>query len=309
LHPTTLLGKEVRECLKSRPELAADVRLLSSDEEEIGTLTETGGAASLIARGTAGALEGVDLAFFCGDLGESRKLLESLPPAATAVLLSPDATLAEGLPVVAGVNPEAARRGRALLSPHPAAVLLAHLLHPLRALGLERAAATVIEPTSLGGDRAMDALLEQTRHILMMRGRASGGPFGGQLAFNILPARSQAGAVGGQLAAVLGGEVPVAVEQLQAAVFHGMTASVWVELENGREPEEVLEALAESPWIESAEEPDALGPIDAAAQPRVLVGEVRRDPARDGGLWIHAVMDNLTRGGALNAVEIAAAVL
>ena len=47
------------------------------------------------------------------------------------------------------------------------------------------------------------------------------------------------------------------------------------------------------------------GPVDAAAREEVVVGSVRPDAGAPGGYWIWAVMDNLTRGGALNAVEVA----
>jgi aspartate-semialdehyde dehydrogenase len=57
-----------------------------------------------------------------------------------------------------------------------------------------------------------------------------------------------------------------------------------------------------------SDKPRLLGPIDAAASDKVLFGTVRKDEAA-GGLWLWAVMDNLTRGGALNAIEIAEALL
>ena len=55
----------------------------------------------------------------------------------------------------------------------------------------------------------------------------------------------------------------------------------------------------------SAAAGDVPAPIDAAAQEEVLVGSVRADPDYPGGYWIWAVLDNLVRGGALNAVEVA----
>ncbi len=51
------------------------------------------------------------------------------------------------------------------------------------------------------------------------------------------------------------------------------------------------------------------GPIAAAGSNRVLLGPVAAADGRPGRYWLRAVMDNLTRGGAVNALEIAAAVL
>jgi aspartate-semialdehyde dehydrogenase len=67
----------------------------------------------------------------------------------------------------------------------------------------------------------------------------------------------------------------------------------------------IRKALAGNPHIETAEDPKHLGPIDSAASDKVLVGAIRKAP--DRGFWLWAVMDNLTRGGALNALEIAEA--
>ncbi len=64
-------------------------------------------------------------------------------------------------------------------------------------------------------------------------------------------------------------------------------------------------ALTASPFVEAAEDPRHLGPVDAAASDKVLLGATRKD---EDGIWIWAAMDNLTRGGAINALEIAAAV-
>jgi len=309
LEPTTLLGREVKETLEQHPELAAHLRLLTTREEEFGTLTEIAGAAALVTHATRDSMADLDLLLVCGELSASRPLLDTLPADAIVVLLSPDATLADGVPVVAGVNPQAQERGVVLLSPHPAAVLLAHLLHPLAGLGPRQAVATVIQPTSMYGDAGIDELLEQTRRILTMAGPPSGGPFGGQLAFNVLPGTMAGESVAGQAAATLGFQGPLAVEVLQGAVFHGMLVSLWVEVEGATDPGKLEDALLSSPWIERSDDPESLGPVAAAAKPRILLGSVRADAARPGGFWIRAVMDNLTRGGALNAIEVATALL
>jgi aspartate-semialdehyde dehydrogenase len=104
------------------------------------------------------------------------------------------------------------------------------------------------------------------------------------------------------------GKLPLAVHLLQGSVFHGFSALLHVHLRRELSADEVRQRLAASPLIELAP-PDAegeqpLGPIDVAARDEVMVGAVERDP--DGGTWIWAVMDNLTRGGASNAVAILA---
>lgn len=308
LHPSNLLGKELRETIEARRPDWADLRLLSSREDEIGTLTEIGGAAALVGRWEPESLRGVDVAFFCGAIEDNRPLLTALPPETLGVVLSFDATMEDGLPVVAGINTSSTGGNRVLLSPHPAVVLLAHLLHPLKSLSPLEVAATVIQPVSMRDEGGLEELFENTRQIVAMTRRTPTPVFGTQLAFNLLPSPLPADPVAAQLRPVLADAPPVALQLLQGAVFHSVSASVHVRLAGDPSPQAVRKALSASPILEVADKPRLLGPIDAAASDKVLFGTVRKDEAA-GGLWLWAVMDNLTRGGALNAIEIAEALL
>jgi aspartate-semialdehyde dehydrogenase len=310
LHPTNLLGKELRETLEARHRDWTDLRLMSTQEDEIGTLTEAAGAAALVSRYEPEKLKGVDVAFFCGPAEVNRPILAELPPATVGIVLSFDATPEDGLPVVAGVNSAAAQGRRTLVSPHPATVLLAHLLHPLKGFAPEEAVATLIQPASIRDEPGIEELFENTRQIVAMGARTPTPLFGTQLAFNLLPAAAPIEAIAGQLHAVLAAVppgMPVALQILQGSVFHAVSASLFLRCPSNPSLQAFRKALGENPVIEAADRPRLLGPVDAAASDRVIFGSLRKDET--GGFWIWAVMDNLTRGGALNAVEIAEAVL
>ena len=308
LHASGLLGKELRETIEARHPEWSDLRLLSSREDEIGTLTEVAGAAALVAAYEPESLHGVPVAFFCGAMADNRPLLAELPPETTAVVLSHDAAVEDGLPIVAGLNTAEARDRQVLVSPHPAAVLLAHLLHPLRGLTLAEVVATLVQPASVRDDAGLEELFEQTRQIVGMTRRTPTPVFGSQLAFNLLPAQAPAAPIAAQLQSLLPAAPAAALQILQGAVFHSISASLYVRLAGSPSLQALRKALAANPILEAAEKPRQLGPIDAAASGKVLYGAVRKDEA-GGGFWLWAVMDNLTRGGALNAVEIAEAVI
>jgi len=88
----------------------------------------------------------------------------------------------------------------------------------------------------------------------------------------------------------------------------GLTASGCAKPEPADAPA-LRERLARAPFVELADEPDTLGPVRSASRETVLVGAIEpASPAADA-FRIWAVMDHLTRGGALNALEIAEAVL
>jgi aspartate-semialdehyde dehydrogenase len=309
---TTLLGKEVRDTLVGKPGLWSEVRLLTTREDELGALSEVAGAATFVRRADADGLSGVDLVFCCGTDEEARQVLTELPESATAVVLATDlkdyAAIA-GQPIVSGVNFSRAQHGRVLLSPHPAVVLLAHLLHPLRGLGIEEAVATVIQPASMHGDPGIDELFEQTRQIVTMTQRRPSPIFGAQLAFNLLPTPASVQPLSAQLREVLAGDPPASLQLLQGGVFHSLAASVYVRFANRADAKSLRRTLGQHSHLELAKKPGHLGPVDAAAHEKILVGAVQEEPSTPGGFWLWAVMDNLTRGGALNAVEIAEEVL
>ena len=309
LHPSNLLGKELQQTIENRARQWQDIRLLSIREDEVGTLTEVAGAAALVARYEPESLQGVSTVYFCGPIAANRPVFDDLPSGTTGVILSPDATLDDGPPVVVGVNSEAARPGQVLVSPHPVVVMLAHLLHPLRDLGPASMVATAIQPASMFGDPGIEELFEQTREIVAMVQRRPTPIFGSQLSFNLLPTTSDALPLTETLQSVLGEQPPVALQVVQGGIFHSLSVSLYVRFSGSAGNvgiQAVRKALAAHPYLELADRPRHLGPIDAAASEKVIYGTARKDPL--GGFWIWAVMDNLTRGGALNAVEIVEAI-
>jgi aspartate-semialdehyde dehydrogenase len=303
-----LVAKELRDQLDRRPDLVGEQRLFTTVEEEVGTLTEAGGAAAMVQRFSAEALEGVDLVFFCGPVAANRPLLAAIPASARTILMSPDAAVADAPPLVAGVNLSAGPLPALAASPHAGTILLAHLLHPLLPLGLRRAEATLLQPASIFPAVALDQLFEQARSLLTFQPLAETTYWQRQLAFNLLATDGPADELLAQLETVLGGAREVTAQVVQAGVFHGFAASLHLALEPDPGVEAVREAYAHRPALRWADE-EPLGPTDAAAAPEVLLGHVRADCGRPGSYWLWSVMDNLTRGGALNAVAIAEAMV
>lgn len=306
LHPGGLVGKELREALENRIKEWREIRLLSTDPEEVGTLTEIMGAAALVNRYEPESLKDASTVYFCGPVEKNRPLFDDVASGATAVVLSPDAAPEDGTPVVAGVNTETARPGVRLVSPHPGLVLLAHVLAPLRSFQPVDLVATLIQPASTQGDPGIQELFEQTREIVAMIGRSPMPVYGAQLSFNLLPTASEGLPLSQVLQKILPETPPIPLQVLQGGIFHGLAASLYVRFGGSPNPKALRKALAANPHVEIAEDPGHLGPIDSANSDKVILGTVREDAA--GGFWFWAVMDNLTRGTALNAIEIAEAV-
>ncbi len=307
VHPMGLVGTEIRQTLARRHDLWRELRLLSTREDEIGKLTEIAGSAAMVTKLEKDDFDGIDVAFFCGGIQETRPLLADRPPAMTAVILSIDAAPDDGVPVVAAVNIDQARRSETLLCPHPAAVLLSHLVHPLRAFGPRRAVGTILEPASLEGKEALDEVFEQTRAILSFTPDQPREVFATQMAFNVIPGR-RGEHVAGHVAALVGGEIEVYVQLLRCGVFHSFGASVHLTLTEDPGEKAVREALAAHPLNDASPDPDLLGMIDATGHDEVLLGPVEAVAGLPGTYRIWAVMDNLTCGAAVNALHILEAV-
>ena len=101
-------------------------------------------------------------------------------------------------------------------------------------------------------------------------------------------------------------ELPISATTVRVPVLIGHAEAIWVELEDELTPEQAEALLAEAPSVRLV---DAPTPAASAQTDDVLVGRVRRDPAAENGLVLFLACDNLNKGAALNAVQIAERVL
>lgn len=308
VHPLSLVGKELLDRLEQFPDLSGGVRLFSLVEDEVGTVTEAAGAATFVHRLGAEELDGVDLTFFCGDGASDRPLFSLVPESGRGIVLSRGATAADALPAAIGLNEAAWSANRRLLVPSPAATLLARLAAALAPFDVRSLAATIVEPVSELGREGIDALFEETRALLNMTRPKGTRRFPAQLAFNLLPGRQPIGEIERQTALLLGAAAPrISAQALQGGLFHGVAASVLVELGGDAEAAAIRKALGKDPAFELGRRPEQLGPVAAAGTERIVVGEVSEAGARR--CWIWAVIDNLTTGGAIPALQLAQALV
>lgn len=310
IRPTGLLATELRESLDQHPELAHEIRLLSDLDDEIGTLAEVGGAAGIVGALDSEGLQRVDVAFVFGTPESYGAALDALPPGSTTIILSTDIAEHEidgrnAEPIIAGVNLQHARKSAPNLSPHPAVVALAHLLHPLRDFGIESVAATLLEPASSYGKGALDEMFAQARDLLNFQS-VKNEILPGQLAFNVLDAADDPSPLARQLRAALpettlSDETGVSLHLLRAGVFHSLGISLHLRLAEDPGDAAVREALGDHPFVALWDE-ETLGAVDVASRPEVVVG--RTEALGRGRYRIWATLDNITAGGVGNALAI-----
>jgi aspartate-semialdehyde dehydrogenase len=238
----------------------------------------------------------LDLCFF--SVGTSTSL-ELVPPAAaggvTCIDKSDAYRLAEGVPlVVAGVNDHALNSNPIVANPNCSAIQLACVLKPLHeAARLRRVRLATYQSMSGAGDAGIERLraLDAMEGDLAMDWELEDDEFSEELKLRAetrkildLP------------------DLPVHATCVRVPVLVGHGQAVWVETEDELTPDEARDALASAPHVSLAALPTAK---DAAGRDELLVGRVRRDPTAENGLCLWTVGDNLRKGAALNAVQIA----
>ncbi len=309
LNPETLLGRELKGALEGRRDLWSELDLLEPEVEDYARVSEVAGEAVLVQAADEETLARLDILFVCpGEAAVDRELAQRLDAAGTVITVSPRGDLVDGVPIVDGINLERARPGGRLVSPDAGAIALAHLLHPLLPLGLADAVAWVVQPASAGDQAGVDELLDQTRRMLAFDTEVPAEVFGRRLANNLYPAGAPAALVESVVRA-LGTELDLSVEVALAGVFHAVAVSVHARCAPETRLESARQAVADHPRVEIDAGAEPPGPVEAAGGQVLLAAEVRADPKRPGAFWLWGVADNLTFGGAANALAIAEALL
>jgi aspartate-semialdehyde dehydrogenase len=224
--------------------------------------------------------------------------------------------------VVAEVNPEAAADHRGIVAnPNCTTMVLMMVLAPIhRAVGLERVVVSTYQAVSGTGQRAIDELRSQSAAVLAGDENPPAAVYPHRIAFNVLPQvetfvdgddyTTEERKVMAETRKILGigGEVAISATCARVPVFSGHSESVNVQTGDDLSPEECRELLAEAPGVIVADDPGAGRypmAIDAAGRDEVLAGRIRRDPDRERTLNLWVVGDNLRKGAATNAVQVA----
>ncbi len=222
--------------------------------------------------------------------------------------------------VVPEVNPEAiAAYGKRniIANPNCSTIQMVVALKPLQQLApIRRVVVATYQSVSGAGREAMDELFDQTRAIYMNvpveRQR-----FTKQIAFNVIPhidtfmedgTTKEEWKIVAETKKILGPTVKIHATCVRVPVFIGHSEAVNVEFEKRVGVEQARAALRRAPGVSVVDHRADEGyvtPIECAGDDLVYVSRIRSDPTIEHGLSMWIVSDNLRKGAALNAVQIA----
>ncbi len=222
--------------------------------------------------------------------------------------------------IVPEVNPEALasyRNCNIIANPNCVALPLTMALKPLHdAAGLRRVVVSTYQSVSGAGKAAMDELFNQTRAIYMNQ-PAIKEELPKQIAFNVIPqvdiflpdgTTFEETKVVLETQKILGVEVAMAITCVRVPVFIGHSMAVAVELENPLSVGEARALWREFPGlsiIDYRQEDGYVTPIEVVGEDPVFLSRIRSDKSVENGLLFWICSDNLRKGAALNAVQIA----
>jgi aspartate-semialdehyde dehydrogenase len=276
------------------------------------------------------SFKGVDIALFAGTEGEKGAAATYAPFAikegAVVIDNGADFRMNKDVPlVVPEVNPKDVKRHKGIIAnPNCSTIQMVVALWPIyKKFGIKRVVATTLQASSGAGRGAVEQLKDEISRI------AAGGfnnihvtvenkSMPQQLGYNVFPhigGFAESGYTSEEWKLVHethkimhDDKIKISATTVRVPVRTGHSESVYIETEKIAEPQKIRALLSKSPGIVVIDDPENnLYPMpkDAEGKDETFVGRIRKDPFMKNGLWLWVCADNLRKGAATNAVQIA----
>jgi aspartate-semialdehyde dehydrogenase len=264
----------------------------------------------------------VDIVLMSAGGSVSREWSEKIGKAGPIVIdnssvfrMDPDVPL-----IVPEVNPDAvkdAKKKNIIANPNCSTAQLVVALKPLHdAAKIKRVVVSTYQSVSGAGKEGMDELWNQTKAVYGL-GDTAPKKFPKQIAFNVIPFigsfnddgyTDEEAKMWNEVHKMVDPSIKLTVTCVRVPVFVGHSEAVTIEFDRPITPDEARAILREAPGVlvvDKHEHDGYITPIDAAGEHAVYVSRIRKDPTVENGLSLWVVSDNLRKGAALNAVQIA----
>ena len=265
---------------------------------------------------------GIDVAFVSAGGGTSKEFAETITTHGTVMIdnssafrMDPDVPL-----VVPEVNAaDALCRPRGIIAnPNCTTIMMVVVLQPIEQLShIRRIHISSYQSASGAGAAAMAELEQQYREMLTDGKVSTISKFPHQLAYNVIPQidvmtdtdyTKEELKMYHETRKIMHSDVRTSATCVRVSSLRSHSESVWIETERPLSVEEVRQAIAAAPGCQLVDDPQNYVypmPLESAGKDDVYVGRVRKDLANDNGITLWLTGDQIRKGAALNAVQIA----
>jgi aspartate-semialdehyde dehydrogenase len=314
------VGIEMLRALKQRKFPVDELRVFARSERDISVDGDTYHVTAIHPDG----FKGIAIALFAGTEGEKGAAVtyaaEATKRGAVVIDNGADFRLKPEVPlIVPEVNPDDAQHHKGIIAnPNCSTIQMVVALWPIYKLSrITRIIAATYQAASGAGRSAAEELLRQTGDVLADK-KVSPKALPQRIAFNVFPHIGGFGEedytseewkmVRETHKIFHDREIKISATCARVPVVTGHCEAVYLETERSLPVNDIRKALEEAPGITVLDVPkDAVYPnaFESEGRDDVFVGRIRRDPSVPNGYWLWVVSDNLKKGAALNAVQIA----
>lgn len=319
---TGAVGNQMITCLEERNFPMKSLKLLAS-KRSVGRKLQFKGESIPVEELTENSFNGVDIAIFSAGGGTSKDFAPVAAKAGCVVVdnssawrMDPDVPL-----VVPEVNPHAVaqytKKG-IIANPNCSTIQMVVPLHPIHQKAkIKRIVVSTYQAVSGTGKKAIDELFDQTRAMINFL-KYEKKVYPHQIAFNCLPhidvfmdngyTKEEIKMVNETKKIMEDDSIAVTATTVRVPVFFGHSESVNIETESHITAAEVRSLLENAPGVKVVDDPSKnMYPmaIDAAGSDLTFVGRIRQDESIQNGINMWVVADNIRKGAATNAVQIA----
>jgi len=317
---TGAVGNEMIAVLEERDFPVDSIRLFASERSE-GIRLQFKGQEIPVETLKEDSFQGIDIALFSAGAERSKIWAPIAAKSGCVVIdnssqwrMDPEVPL-----VVPEVNPHDLKWHKGIIAnPNCSTIQMVVALKPIHDVAkIKRVVVTTFQSVSGTGKKAMDELLQQTVDLLNFK-EIKIQVYPHQIAFNVLPhidkflengyTKEEMKMVNETKKIMGDPSIKVTATTVRVPVFRGHSESVNIETERKLTTQEVIEILSKAPGIVVIDNPEKNEyplPIYASGRDEVFVGRIREDESIENGINMWVVSDNLRKGAALNAVQIA----
>ncbi len=319
------VGREMMNVLAERAFPCDEVAAVASARSQ-GTQVEFGDTGKMLKCQSIENFDftGWDIALFSAGSGPAKEYAPKAAAAGCVVIdnssywrMNPDVPL-----IVPEVNPDAIdgyKRKLIIANPNCSTAQMVVALKPLHdAATIRRVVVATYQSTSGAGKAGMDELFEQTRAVFMPSGEMREPvKFTKQIAFNVIPhidsflddgSTKEEWKMVVETKKIIDPKIKVIATCVRVPVFVGHSEAINIEFEREISAKQAQDILREAPGVmlvDKREDGGYVTPVECVGDGATYVSRVREDPTVENGLALWCVSDNLRKGAALNAVQIA----